>query len=189
MNLSSIFLIGFMGSGKSHWGKIWAEKHQMIFVDLDEEIEKAFGMRVEEIFEKHGEEKFRELERYHLKKHENRKNLMISCGGGTPCFFDNLEWMKKNGEVVYLEANEQYILKRVKDETAQRPLLKEVNESELLFFIQKKLKERKPFYEKANFTLEVESLNEKSLDALLQSGKRFKKNTGIPKIKKNLGHA
>jgi shikimate kinase len=155
-----------MGSGKSHWGHIWARHLGYTFFDLDMEIEKAFKMAVEEIFEKHGEEKFRELERYHLKRFENRKQVLLSCGGGTPCFFDNIQWMKQQGVIIYLKASPQYILDRVMDETSKRPLLKEVNTSELLFFIQKKLKEREPVYLKADHILEVEKLQNDSLDFL-----------------------
>ncbi len=155
-----------MGSGKSHWGHIWALKHGYTFYDLDAEIESAFEMKVEEIFEKHGEDKFREMERYHLQKLENKKKYLLSCGGGTPCFFDNLEWMKKQGEIIYLKASPEYILDRVMDETLKRPLLKEVNPSELLFFIEQKLKEREPVYLKAHYVLEVEKLTEDSISFL-----------------------
>jgi len=157
-----------MGSGKSHWGHIWALKNGYTFYDLDIEIEKAFKMSVEEIFEKYGEEKFRELERYHLQKFLKKKKCLVSCGGGTPCFFDNLEWMKKNGNVIYLQASPDYILHRVMDETSKRPLLKEVNTSELLFFIQKKLKERGPVYLKAGHILDVNNLTEESLKFLFE---------------------
>lgn len=162
----NLFLIGFMGSGKSYWGKLWAKKYHYSFFDLDNEIEKAFMMSVEEIFEKHGEEKFRELERYHLQKFENRKELLISCGGGTPCFFDNMDWMLKNGTTVYLKGAPQYLLDRVMDETEKRPLVKNVNPSELLFFIQQKLKEREPVYNRASVILDVETLNENSLELI-----------------------
>ncbi|MEO5650658.1 MAG: shikimate kinase [Ginsengibacter sp.] len=162
-NQQNIFLIGFMGSGKSYWGKIWAKGNGLSFHDLDAHIEQAFEMTIEQIFEKQGEEKFREIERYYLRKFENKKGCLISCGGGTPCFFDNMEWMQQNGKIIYLKASDQYILKRVIDETAKRPLLKEVNSSELLFFIQKKLREREPFYNKAHYILEVETLDENSL--------------------------
>jgi shikimate kinase len=168
----NIFLIGFMGSGKSHWGHIWALEHGYTFYDLDTEIEKAFELSVEEIFEKHGEEKFRELERYHLRKFEKKKKYLLSCGGGTPCFFDNLEWMKEHGEIIYLKASPEYILDRVMDETTKRPLLKEVNPAELLFFIQKKLKEREPVYLKANHILEVEKLQNDSLNFLKENNKK-----------------
>lgn len=169
----NIFLIGFMGSGKSHWGHIWALEHGYTFYDLDSEIEKAFKLSVEEIFEKHGEDKFRELERYHLRRFENSKKNMISCGGGTPCFFDNLEWMKQHGKVIYLKATPDYILKRVMDETEKRPLLKKINSSELLFFIEKKLKEREPVYLQADYMLEVDDLKKNSLHFLQKEKKKF----------------
>jgi shikimate kinase len=155
-----------MGSGKSYWGHIWALERGYTFYDLDTEIEKAFKMSVEEIFDKHGEDKFREMERYHLRKFENKKKYLLSCGGGTPCFFDNLEWMKQHGEIIYLKASPEYILDRVMDETSKRPLLKEVNSAELLFFIQKKLIEREPVYLKADHIFEVEKLRKNSLNFL-----------------------
>ncbi|HUZ57767.1 MAG TPA: shikimate kinase, partial [Hanamia sp.] len=88
---NNIFLIGFMGSGKSHWGRIWASKTGYTFYDLDEEIEKTSKKSVEEIFKKYGEGKFREMESTHLKKFENKKKCLVACGGGSPCFFDNME--------------------------------------------------------------------------------------------------
>ena len=162
----NIFLIGFMGSGKSHWGHIWALEEGYTFYDLDTEIENVFELSVEQIFEKHGEEKFREMERYHLRKFENSKKSLVACGGGAPCFFDNVDWMKQNGTVIYLKATRDYILERVMDETEKRPLLKKVNTSELLFFIQQKLKEREPVYLKANYVLEVGKLQKNSLGFL-----------------------
>ncbi len=170
----NIFLIGFMGSGKSHWGKIWASKNRFSFYDLDAQIENAFKMTIEEIFEKKGEEKFREIERLYLHKMETKKNYLVSCGGGTPCFFDNLNFMKAHGTVIYLKASAQYLLERVMDETKKRPLLKEVNPSELLFFIQQKLKDREPFYLKADHILEVEKLFDDSL-SLIKNENKLKK--------------
>ncbi len=162
----NIFLIGFMGSGKSYWGHIWAKEEGYNFYDLDTEVEKAFELPVEQIFEKHGEEKFREMERYHLRKFENSKKSLAACGGGAPCFFDNMDWMKQHGTIIYLKATPDYILERVMDETEKRPLLKKVNKSELLFFIQQKLKEREPVYLKADYVLEVEKLQKNSLEFL-----------------------
>jgi shikimate kinase len=175
-----------MGSGKSYWGHIWALEHGYTFYDLDTEIEKAFKMPVEEIFEKHGEEKFREMERYHLRKFENKKKYLLSCGGGTPCFFDNLEWMKQHGEIIYLKASPEYILDRVMDETSKRPLLKEVNPAELLFFIQKKLNEWEPVYLKDDHVFEVGKLKKNSLNflekkKLTKSIEAEKKETGKSK--------
>ena len=155
-----------MGSGKSYWGHQWALQNGYTFYDLDAEIEKAFGMTIENIFKKRGEEKFRELERYHLRKFESNKNCLIACGGGAPCFFDNLEWMQQNGTIIYLKASPEYILMRIMGETSKRPLLKELNSSELLSFIQKKLNEREPTYLQAHYILDVTNLNNESLDFL-----------------------
>ena len=158
-----------MGSGKSYWGRVWALKNGYSFYDLDLQIEKDLKMTVEEIFEKEGEGRFRELERSHLHKFENKKKYLLSCGGGAPCFFDNLEWMKEQGQVIYLKATPQYILKRVIDETLKRPLLKEVDPSALLSFIENKLKEREPVYLKAHHILGVEEVSEDSLAFLLDA--------------------
>ena len=162
-----------MGSGKSYWGHIWALNEGYSYYDLDAEIEKAFELPVEQIFEKHGEEKFREMERYHLRKVETRQKMLVSCGGGTPCFFDNMEWMKKHGLVIYLKASPEFILEKVLDETEKRPLLKKVNPSELLFFIEQKLREREPVYLLADHILQVEDLNKDSLHFLLENEKRI----------------
>ena len=159
----NFFLTGFMGSGKSHWGKIWAIKNKLSYFDLDHEIEKAFGIPVTQIFEKHGEEKFREMEKLYLRKFEKKNNFLLSCGGGTPCFFDNQDWMKSKGKVIYLKSTPERLLQRVMDEVDQRPILKDANQSELLFFIEQKLKERSAFYEKADLIFDVETLDENSL--------------------------
>jgi len=163
----NIFLIGFMGSGKSHWGHIWAAKNRLNFFDLDSKIEKAFKMTITEIFEKKGEEKFRELERCHLRKFANKKNFLLACGGGTPCFSDNLQRMKSQGKVFYLKAEPELLLQQVMHETEKRPVIKKVNPSELLFFIKKKLEEREPYYSQADVILNVDELNENSLSFFL----------------------
>jgi shikimate kinase len=95
----------------------------------------------------------------------------MACGGGTPCFFDNMDWMKDHGTVIYLKASPEYILEKVMDETEKRPLLKKVNSSELLFFIQQKLREREPVYFLADTVLEADELNKDSLHFLLENGK------------------
>ncbi|MEO6638615.1 MAG: shikimate kinase [Ginsengibacter sp.] len=162
-----IFLIGFMGSGKTHWGRIWAAKNVLSFFDLDAEVEQNFGMTVDEIFQKEGEEKFRELERFQLQKFATRDNFILSCGGGTPCFGDNVEWMNANGSVVYLRATPEQILKNVTPKLYKRPLLKNVHPSELLLFIQTKLKDRESFYNKARYLLDWENLQENSLSPII----------------------
>lgn len=156
-----------MGSGKSHWGRIWAEHYGLEYADLDTLIEKSSGLTIRQFFEKKGEKAFREAEREQLQKFAGREGVLVSCGGGTPCFLDNLEWMKGHGTVVYLKATPAYLLSRVKDEIDKRPVLKKTNESELLFFIEKTLDERSKFYEQADVILLTETLHVKSLDAII----------------------
>ncbi len=158
-----IFLIGFMGSGKSHWGSIWAGKTGIPFFDLDTRIEKAAGTKITEIFEEKGEEKFRELERYHLRKFERKKNFLLACGGGTPCFSDNMQWMKSEGTVFYLKASPEIIVRQLTHETEHRPVIRNVKPLELLTFIQHKLLEREPYYSQADYILNVDALDENSL--------------------------
>src|SRR5688572_4230116 len=159
-----IFLLGFMGSGKSYWGKMWAEKHGYTFIDLDEVIENREQASIVDIFEKNGEEIFRLLETKMLRDLVRHENCIIACGGGTPCFHDNIKWMNEKGTTVYLSAPASYLFQKIKDEKEKRPLIKNVNEAELLFFTEQKLKERLPVYEQATYTLEASELELTSLD-------------------------
>ncbi|MEO6454309.1 MAG: shikimate kinase [Ginsengibacter sp.] len=163
---SRIFLTGFMGSGKTFWGKIWAKENHLNFFDLDQQVEKKTGQSVAKIFEKKGEDYFREIERYELREFLLETNFILACGGGTPCFFDNLQWMNDHGTTVYLRASAKEILDRITNEIQDRPLLNKVNQSELLFFIEQKLKEREPFYKQAKYIFNVGELSEKSLPGL-----------------------
>ena len=161
-----IFLIGFMGSGKSYWGKLWAAKQGLAFYDLDEIVEIKYRKTIATIFEKEGEAFFRKLETAALHGFTHQDNCIIACGGGAACFNDNIEWMNKNGVTVYLSATPPYIFNHVFEEKAKRPLIKKLNEAELLFFIEQKLKEREPFYNQAKIILPVTELNEDSLSIL-----------------------
>ena len=162
-----IFLIGFMGSGKTHWGKIWAEKYKYDFFDLDEQVERREQRTIVEIFEKSGEDIFRLMETKMLRDLSRNEHCIISCGGGTPCFHDNMQWMNEKGSTVYLSAPAGYLFENIVKEKDQRPLVKTVNEAELLFFTEQKLKQRLPFYEKANIILPVEELSEESFEKIL----------------------
>ncbi len=96
-------------------------------------------MNITDIFAKKGEEKFRELERYHLRKFESKRNFVLACGGGTPCFFDNMEWMKEHGIVIYLKAEPEVILKQIINETEQRPIIKNSESIRVVIFHTKKI--------------------------------------------------
>ena len=156
------FLIGFMGTGKSHWGKLWAVANKLTFVDLDVLIENEEHINIAEIFDTKGEDYFRKLEKEVLRKCGELKNTLIACGGGTPCFFDNMQWMNDHGVTIYIQSGPVEILDRVMEEKEKRPLLKKLNKGELLFYIEQKLKEREPFYSQAQIKVESDSLDENS---------------------------
>ncbi len=162
-----IFLIGFMGSGKTHWGEIWAARHRHNFIDLDDAIEQEEQNSVTDIFEKKGEDYFRQKEAIMLRALDKHDNVIIACGGGTACFFDNISWMKNNGTVIFLEAPPATILNNILTQESKRPLVKNLNEAELLFFIEQKLKERIEYYSQAHFTMQAEKLDDKSIDGLI----------------------
>lgn len=165
-NHQRIFLIGFMGTGKSHWGRVWAERHNMNFYDLDEIIEQTEGQSVVDIFDNAGEEYFRIKEASILRDQLEHENCIIACGGGTACFNNNMEWMNEHGFTVYLTAPASFLLQRIMDEKEKRPLVKNVNEAELLFFVEQKLKEREPFYRQAKLVLDASALDENSLEQI-----------------------
>lgn len=145
-----IFLIGFMGCGKSYTGARLATLLESPFADLDDQIVQNAGMSIAMIFEKHGEDYFRELESNVLRQTTHFHPSVISCGGGAPCFFDNMAWMNANGITVYLKTPPQLLAFRLRNETQGRPLLRKYSESQLLDFIELRLEEREPFYSQAH---------------------------------------
>lgn len=162
-----IYLIGFMGSGKSHWGRRWAATHEWPFYDLDDMVTSSERLSVTDIFEQKGEEYFRMRETLTLRRTLGINRAIIACGGGAPCFHGNMEWMNEQGFTIYLSATPAYLLQQVMNDRSQRPLLKNVNEAELLYFIQQKLAEREPFYQQAKLTLHADGLSANSLDAVI----------------------
>src|SRR6187401_1227795 len=107
-----IFLVGFMGSGKTYWGKIWAQKNAMNFFDLDALIEEQEKKTIAAIFETEGEEYFREKEAMVLRTLPGANDCIIACGGGTPCYHDNMKWMNEHGGTVYLDTTVRDLFER-----------------------------------------------------------------------------
>ncbi len=162
-----IYLLGFMGVGKSYWGDIWAKELAISFMDLDRWIEYQTGMLVEDIFKKKSENYFRIREAEILRETARENNCIIATGGGAPCFNNNMEWMNRYGITILLEASPAYLLNRLRNDDAVRPLLKNLNESEIGYYIEKKLEERMPFYSQAQFRLSCEGLSKNTLRELL----------------------
>jgi shikimate kinase len=149
-----VFLIGFMGSGKTTWGKKIASALNLPFVDLDYEIMAHIGMSIPEYFQQFGEEKFRQLESEFLRQQKDRLAI-ISTGGGTPCSRDNMQWIKGNGISLYLYHTPKSLWNRLsQSDVNKRPVLRGLNGEELLNFISTKLDERTPYYEQADIKIE-----------------------------------
>ena len=154
-----IFLIGFMGSGKTHWGHLLADKLQLPFFDLDEVITEQEKKSISDIFFEKGEEYFRYKEKEVLETLVNEKeSFIISAGGGTPCFFNNIEFMKKSGKVIWLNTSVDILQQRLLKERMTRPVIRNVGEAELRSFIIRKLGERKLYYEQADLMVHEEGI-------------------------------
>jgi shikimate kinase len=164
-----IFLIGFMGSGKTHWGTQIAEKLQIPFYDLDAVIVNNEGMNISEIFTNKGEEYFRYIEKQTLEDLVSREeNFVLSAGGGTPCFFNNIEFMKRSGKVLWLNTSLEALNKRLMKEKMTRPLLRGITEADLRAYIIRKLSERKMYYEQADLMVHEETTDLESFISLLE---------------------
>ena len=164
-----IFLIGFMGSGKTTAGKKLAGKLNLRFLDMDHLIEKKYNKTVGEIFLSEGEESFRQKEHLLLEELIREDNFVLSTGGAVPCFYNNMELINNCGKSVYLKMTPKALFSRLINARAERPLIKDLDGKELLKFIKEKLKEREPFYQKARITEDALNLNINKLIMVLSS--------------------
>jgi shikimate kinase len=154
-----IILIGYMGAGKTTVGKALSKELGIIFYDLDWYIENRMRKSVSQIFAERGEEGFRKMEHNMLHEVAEFEDVIISCGGGTPCFFDNMDYMNQQGQTVYLKATPEVLYKHLLMGKGERPLLKGKSPEELITFIREQLEKREPFYSKAKYTLDVSLLD------------------------------
>ncbi|MDE6268019.1 MAG: shikimate kinase [Muribaculaceae bacterium] len=147
--MKPIFLIGYMGSGKSTLGRTLSRVTGVSFIDLDAYIENRFHATVREIFASRGEKGFREIERNMLHEVGEMNDVIVACGGGTPCYFDNMDYMNASGTTVLLEAPLNVLHSRLMRGRHKRPLIADKNADELRDFIVKALEERIPHYGKS----------------------------------------
>lgn len=150
-----------MGSGKTSIGKRVAKKLDMVFLDMDDFLVKKTGKTVPEIFEKEGEEAFRKYEKEVLHETFTFKNTVIAAGGGTPCFFDNMEQMNNNGTSFYLKNSVDFLIHKLTHAKTERPLVKGKTEEELREYIVKTLQYREQFYMQAHNIINVNSFTKK----------------------------
>lgn len=159
--MKRIFLIGYMGSGKTTLGKAYARAMQLQFVDLDWYIEERFHKTVQELFVERKESGFREIERNMLHEVSEFEDVVIACGGGTPCFFDNMEYMSRKGMTVFLDVSPAVLFRRLKIAKNKRPLLMNKTDEELMEAIQTNLHIRIPFYSQAEYVFNADNLEDR----------------------------
>lgn len=167
---SSIFLIGFMGAGKSTIGKKLAHRLGLTYFDLDKLIEAKAGCSISDIFKFLGETTFREMEQACLQSFQTRDHFLLSCGGGTPCFYDSISFMKNQGLVVYVTLQESVLFERLSKAKKIRPSIVGMDEKQLKEFISHQLKTRMPFYEQADLTMSGLSFN---VSAIVEKIEKF----------------
>ncbi|HJD75582.1 MAG TPA: shikimate kinase [Bacteroides reticulotermitis] len=153
-----IFLTGYMGAGKTTLGKAFARKLNIPFVDLDWYIEERFHKTVGELFTERGETGFRELERTMLHEVAEFEDVIISTGGGAPCFFDNMEFMNQVGKTVFLNVHPDVLFQRLCIAKQQRPILQGKQDEELKEFIIQALEKRAPYYTQAHHIFNADEL-------------------------------
>lgn len=166
-----IFLIGFMGSGKTHWGRLVSQRLTIPFFDLDEQVTTHAGKSIADIFSAEGEEHFRQMEKevLHIIT-ESHDSFIMACGGGSPCYFNNIDYMNQSGTTVWINTPLDVLFERLVKEKEKRPLIRELSDEQLKAFISKKFADRKIYYEQATVIMEeqpveIEKLIEKIFHA------------------------
>lgn len=157
-----IFLTGYMGAGKTTLGKAFAREMHLSFIDLDWYVEQRFHESVRDLFVGRGEEAFRLLERNMLHEAGEFEDVVISTGGGTPCFFDNMDYMNARGQTVFLDVHPDILFRRLRVATRQRPVLQGKTDEELRAFILEALEKRSPYYLQAQHRFDAGRLESRA---------------------------
>jgi len=159
MQVKRVFLIGYMGAGKTTAGRILARRMNLNYIDTDYFIENRYHRRISEIFASEGETYFREMEQRVLLEISEYEDVIISTGGGLPCFNGNMTLMNHTGVTVYLDVPAAELATRLEKSLTLRPVLKQRAGDELVDFIKESLSTRKPFYEQAKIWIQTEKMN------------------------------
>lgn len=162
MNRPNIYLIGYMCSGKTTLARALGAYTGRCVIDLDELVEQQAGMSVAEMFEKHGEEAFREAESRALRSTADISDAIVACGGGTPCRPGNIEWMNANGITVLLEADRDRLLTRLAEGASRRPLIAHMSPGEIESYIDNAIESRRSHYERARYRFDSSLLENES---------------------------
>lgn len=167
MAAEKIFLIGLMGSGKSFWAKKMSKWIKSAGYDLDALIEMNEEKTIAEIFAEDGEANFRKTETKILKWFKEKKKYVLATGGGTPCFNENMQWMSKEGVVIWLDESLEVLVQRLMKEKEHRPLIAKLNEQQLATFLQEQLINRFSFYQQAHYRLVSDQITESALKKII----------------------
>ncbi|MDE5794524.1 MAG: shikimate kinase [Muribaculaceae bacterium] len=158
----TIFIIGYMASGKTTFGRALARKSGLQHIDLDFYIEQRFHTTIRDIFATKGETEFRRIENAMLREVGEMSDVIISCGGGTPCFGDNMEYMNSRGTTVCLQASDDVIANRIIQAGNKRPLMAGKPKEEILSTLRQHMEVRKPYYDQASIIISGDRLENKS---------------------------
>ena len=176
-NMVRIFLTGYMGAGKTTLGKAFALELGLSFIDLDWYIESRFHKTIPQLFAERGEDGFRRVEQNMLHEVGEFEDVVVSTGGGTPCFFDNMDYMNVQGQTVFLDVDVETLFRRLRVATQQRPILRGKSEEELRVFIEKALADRSPYYTKARYRFDGNQLENR--EQIADSVLRLRKLLGV----------
>ena len=155
--MQRIFLIGFMGAGKTSIGKELSVRMKCTFIDLDLFIERRYHKTIRRIFDEKGEEAFRGIEQKMLREVAEFEDVVISTGGGTPCFHQNMMFMNEQGTTVYLKVTNEELVRRINLNKGARPLLKDFSGDQLGKFVEETIAKRSSFYEQAKIIFNTET--------------------------------
>lgn len=170
-----VFLIGYMGCGKSSLGRKIAARTGFDFIDMDRQIEQRYGTSVSEIFAAKGQAWFRDEERQTLLEFEDLSaDTIVATGGGAPCFGDNMQTMKRIGKTVYLKMSPEKIVGRLSPRGREkRPIIRGMNDEQLLCFIKENLPQREQYYNDCSVVIDCDALSDNSvIDYIVQEIKR-----------------
>ena len=159
--MKRIFLIGYMGAGKTTVGKVLSRQLELSFIDLDHYIEGRYHKTVGQLFAEKGEDAFRDIERRMLREVAAFEDVLVSTGGGAPCFFDNMEFMNRAGKTVFLDVHPDVLFRRLRVAKQQRPILQGKEDDELKTFIIQALEKRAPFYHQAHYIFNADELEDR----------------------------
>ena len=158
-------------SGKTTLGKIISKQMNLTFIDLDVYIENRFHKTINEIFKEKGESVFREIEKNALVEVSEFENVIVATGGGTPCFFDNIDFMNKKGTTIYLKTDNEILFQRLRIASCNRPVIKGKNDAELKRFIAENINKREPFYSQATVCFNADKLDNKN--QIIDAGRKL----------------